>query len=197
VAAPRESRERPWRKIRLLQACWAFFDGVAGRVSAEMRKGPRGGGRDRDQIIRHTVRNESEDFAKRLGLRIPEGAALTAEGLRTHRESYIAAMRAYNAGEGNRSGRGRCRASSATAPTTRWTTRGRWRKRTSRTRPRPDVLEANRVESHPTTDMEFPTKPLPGRPCEGVGPGPEPRPPPDGIRPVRLDRLLGWKIEGP
>ena len=36
------------RKITLLQASWAYFDGVAARVSPEMRKGPRGGGRDRD-----------------------------------------------------------------------------------------------------------------------------------------------------
>src|SRR4051812_40441903 len=35
------------RGITLLRACWTFFDGVAARVSAEMRKGPRGGGRDR------------------------------------------------------------------------------------------------------------------------------------------------------
>jgi hypothetical protein len=87
------------RKIRLLQACWTYFDGVAARVSAEMRKGPRGGGRDRDRIIRHTIRNESEEFAKRVGLRIPEEAALTPDGLRSHRESYVAAMRAYNRGE--------------------------------------------------------------------------------------------------
>jgi hypothetical protein len=86
----------------LLQACWALFDGVAASVSAEMRKGPRGGGRDRDQIIRHTIRTESEDFAKRLGLRVPEGAALTPNGLRSHRKSYVAAMREYNAGEGKR-----------------------------------------------------------------------------------------------
>ena len=87
------------RGITLLQACWAFFDGVAARVSPEMRKGPRGGGRDRDRIIRHTIRIESEDFAKQVGLRIAEGAALTPDGLRQHREAYVAAMRAYNAGE--------------------------------------------------------------------------------------------------
>ena len=87
------------RAITLLQACWAFFDGVAERVSPEMRKGPRGGGRDRDRIIRHTIRTESEDFAKQVGLRIPECAALTPHGLRQHRETYVAAMRAYNAGE--------------------------------------------------------------------------------------------------
>jgi hypothetical protein len=87
------------RGITLLRACWAFFDGGAARVSPEMRKGPRGGGRDRDRIIRHTIRTESEDFARQVGLRIPEEAALTPDGLRQHRQTYVAAMRAYNAGE--------------------------------------------------------------------------------------------------
>jgi hypothetical protein len=90
------------RKIGLLQACWDHFDATAARVSAEMRKGPRGGGRDRQRIIRHTIRTESEDFAKRLGLRIPEEGALTPEGLRDHRRTYVATMREYNAGEGKR-----------------------------------------------------------------------------------------------
>ena len=90
------------RGMALLRACWAFFDGVAARVSPEMRKGPRGGGRDRDRIIRHTIRTESEDFAKQVGLRIPEEGALTPEGLREHRANYLAAMRAYNAGETER-----------------------------------------------------------------------------------------------
>jgi hypothetical protein len=31
------------RGITILQACWAFFDAVAARVSPEMRKGPWGG----------------------------------------------------------------------------------------------------------------------------------------------------------
>ena len=90
------------RGISLLRACWTFFDAVAARVSPEMRKGPRGGGRDRDRIIRHTIRTESEDFAKQVGLRIAEEAALTPDGLRQHREAYVAAMRAYNAGEVSR-----------------------------------------------------------------------------------------------
>jgi hypothetical protein len=90
------------RKIKLLRACWAFFDTMASQVSAELRKGPRGGGRDRDEIIAHVIRNESEDFARRLGVRIPEGGALTPEGLRDYRKTYVATMRSYNAGEGNR-----------------------------------------------------------------------------------------------
>ena len=90
------------RKIELLRACWGFFDVTAARVSAEMRTGPRGGGRDRDRIIRHTIRTESEEFAKRVGLRVPEGGALTPEGLCDYRATYVAAMWAYNAGEGKR-----------------------------------------------------------------------------------------------
>ena len=90
------------RKVALLRGCWGFFDTVAARVSAEMRKGPRGGGRDRDEIIRHTIRIESQDFAKRLGLLVPEEDVLTPSGLRDYRTSYVATMRAYNAGEGNR-----------------------------------------------------------------------------------------------
>jgi hypothetical protein len=87
------------RRITLLQACWTFFDDVAARVSPEMRAGPRGGGRDRDRIISHVIRVESEDFARRVGLRLPEGAALTRDGLREYRDDYVNAMRAYNAGE--------------------------------------------------------------------------------------------------
>src|SRR5215213_1866563 len=43
------------RGITLLRACWTFFDGVAARVSPEMRKGSRGGGRERDAIVSHTI----------------------------------------------------------------------------------------------------------------------------------------------
>jgi hypothetical protein len=106
--SPSDSEQGPMgdteidRKIDLLRACWAFFDSVAGRVSAEMRTGPRGGSRDRDKIIRHTIRTEREEFANRLGLRIAESGALTPDGLVAHRQAYVAAMRAYNRGEGKR-----------------------------------------------------------------------------------------------
>jgi hypothetical protein len=85
--------------ITLLRAAWAYFDGVAARVSPEMRRGPRGGGRDRDRIIRHAIVTESQGFAKGVGLRIDDGEALIPDGLRQYREDYVAAMRAYNAGE--------------------------------------------------------------------------------------------------
>ena len=90
------------RAIVQLRACWAFFDSVAARVSPVLRKGPRGGGRDRDRIISHTIRWESENLASGVGLKIPEEGAMTPDGLREYREAYVEAMRAYNTGEGRR-----------------------------------------------------------------------------------------------
>ena len=84
------------RELTLMQACWAFFDAVRGRVSPQMQKGPRGGGRDRDRIVRHTLGAE-QDWAAKLGLRPPDGALLTDEGLRAHRDAYLNAIRAFHA----------------------------------------------------------------------------------------------------
>ena len=83
------------RELTLLRACWAFFDEVRGWVSAEMQKGARGGGRDRDHIVRHTFAAEQK-WAKKIGLLTPDGAMLTKDGLKTHRDAYCAAIRAYH-----------------------------------------------------------------------------------------------------
>ncbi|MEW5987178.1 MAG: hypothetical protein AB1791_11130 [Chloroflexota bacterium] len=83
------------RELTLMQACWAFFDDVCRRVSAEMQKGPRGGGRDRDHIVRHTLYAE-QDWAKMIGVLTPDDAMLTVNGLKTHRESYCHAIRDYH-----------------------------------------------------------------------------------------------------
>jgi hypothetical protein len=83
------------RELTLLQACWAFFDDVRSRVSAEMQKGPRGGGRDRDHIVRHTFAAE-QDWAKMMGVLTPDGAMLTDIGLKAHRDAYCQAIRDYH-----------------------------------------------------------------------------------------------------
>ena len=80
------------RELTLMRACWAFFDEVRSRVSAEMQRGPRGGGRDRDRIVRHTLAAEL-DWAKKLGVRPPLEAMLTDEGLNAHRDAYCSAIR--------------------------------------------------------------------------------------------------------
>lgn len=91
------------RELTLLRASWAFFDMVRSRVSAEMRKGPRGGGRDRDRIVEHTLWAE-QDMCAKVGVRAPEGALLTEEGLSAYRDDYCVTIRAFHA-EGKRARR--------------------------------------------------------------------------------------------
>lgn len=84
------------RDLTLMQACWAFFDEVRGRVSAEMQRGPRGGGRDRDHIVRHTLSVE-QDWAKKVGVHTPDGAVVTdAKGLKAYRGEYCTAIRTFH-----------------------------------------------------------------------------------------------------
>jgi hypothetical protein len=83
------------RELTLMRACWAFFDEVRGRVSADMQKGPRGGGRDRDHIVRHTFAAE-QDWARMIGVLTPDGAMLTGKGLKSHRDAYCQAIRDYH-----------------------------------------------------------------------------------------------------
>jgi hypothetical protein len=80
------------RKLTLMQASWAFFDAVRARVSAELQKGPRGGGRDREGIVRHVLSNEA-DWAAGVGVDLPRDAIMTDEGLAAHRVAYHAAIR--------------------------------------------------------------------------------------------------------
>jgi len=90
------SRDELERELTLMQAGWVFFDEVRQRVSAEMQKGPRGGGRERDHIVRHTFSAE-QDWARMLGVLSPAEALLTAKGLKTYREAYCHAIRDYHA----------------------------------------------------------------------------------------------------
>jgi hypothetical protein len=85
------------RRLDLLQACWASFDDVAARVSEELRLGPRGGGRSRGEIIRHTRGAELYPWSRKVGVRTDMDDIATAAGLATHRQAYLDAIRAYNA----------------------------------------------------------------------------------------------------
>jgi hypothetical protein len=81
------------RDLALLQSCWWYFDGVRRRVSAEMRKGPRGGGRDRDRIVSHVLGVE-QDWAGKVGVAMPRDVAVVdARGVKRYRDKYLAAIR--------------------------------------------------------------------------------------------------------
>ena len=85
------------RKIELLRAAWATFDDTAARVSAELRKGPRGGGRDRDLIVRHVNGAEIAEFAPKVGVKTPLDARADPDRLRAHRGAFVTAICDYNA----------------------------------------------------------------------------------------------------
>ena len=67
------------RLISLLEACWKYLDRVVAKAPAELRKGPRGGGRDRDKMFQHVLDAELE-YGKGIGVRLkaPDRKALLA-----------------------------------------------------------------------------------------------------------------------
>jgi hypothetical protein len=56
------------RLASIVEAAWSAFDRVAAGAPAELRKGPRGGGRDRDKMVGH-VDEADWYYARELGLR--------------------------------------------------------------------------------------------------------------------------------
>jgi hypothetical protein len=72
------------RQVALVRAAWSVFDEVAAGSPAELRKGPRGGGRDRDKMIDHVLAAEAM-YARKLGIKHPVpqlGDAAAIESLR-------------------------------------------------------------------------------------------------------------------
>jgi len=70
------------RLAALTGAAWATLGDVAASAPARLRKGPRGGGRDRDQIIEHVIGAEAA-YARKIGVRqrtpaSGDSAAITA-----------------------------------------------------------------------------------------------------------------------
>jgi hypothetical protein len=85
------------RRLSLLQAGWAYFDDVATRTAPALRPGPRGGGRTREQIIRHVYFNEPDQCSRKVEVRTPLDQVLTPDGLAAHRAAFVEAIREYNA----------------------------------------------------------------------------------------------------
>jgi hypothetical protein len=77
-------RREAQKMVALLTAAWRVFDRVAAKAPAELRKGPRGGGRDRDKMVWHVVESEF-GYARVIGIkhRVPEpGDAAAVAALR-------------------------------------------------------------------------------------------------------------------
>ncbi len=85
------------RKVALLVASWSTFDGFAARVSPQLRRGPRGGGRERDQIVRHVNGAEIYEYAPKVGVTVPLETRDDAEALHAYRDVFVEAIREHHA----------------------------------------------------------------------------------------------------
>lgn len=84
------------RRLVVLQASWAYFDGIAEAAPDVLKPGSRGGGRPRDSIIRHVLGTEPGQMSRKVEVRTPLEEVFTPDGLARHRAAYLAAIRAYN-----------------------------------------------------------------------------------------------------
>jgi hypothetical protein len=85
------------RLCELLAASWKVFDSVVAKAPAELRKGPRGGGRDRDKIADHIVDAESAYIGK-LGLKLETPRRDDVGAVREWRKAITDAIRASAGG---------------------------------------------------------------------------------------------------
>ncbi len=86
------------RLALLLEASWQAFDLGAAAAPAELRKGPRGGGRDTEQVVRHVLDAEIA-YARKAGLARDKAAEAAAAASGLHptallRPRITAALRA-------------------------------------------------------------------------------------------------------
>ncbi len=81
------------RLIALLQAAWRYLDRVVAKAPAELRKGPRGGGRDRDEVYDHVLGAESA-YASRIGIRLAQPPRDDPAGIAAFRKAFVEGLRA-------------------------------------------------------------------------------------------------------
>ena len=61
------------RLATLVEAAFTTLDRVVAAAPAELRKGPRGGGRDRDKVVEH-IHGAHEGYTRPVGARVDKGA---------------------------------------------------------------------------------------------------------------------------
>ena len=79
------------RLAQLVEAAWAELDEIAAGAPATLRKGPRGGGRDRDAMLAHVVGAERA-YGRKLGVRHPPFDPADRAARDAHRADLLAAI---------------------------------------------------------------------------------------------------------
>jgi hypothetical protein len=86
------------RNVALLRASWDMLEEVVETSPAELRKGPRGGGRDRDEIRRHVIESERV-YARKIGVRHKPFELDDKSALNAMREEIAAVLSKPSTGE--------------------------------------------------------------------------------------------------
>lgn len=90
-ARPTDAAEAD-RLARLVEAAWSVLGDVVAAAPLELRKGPRGGGRDRDKIVAHVVMAEHA-YARNLGLKLTEPDPKDPASVAEMRAAMVAVLR--------------------------------------------------------------------------------------------------------
>ena len=85
------------RLARLVEAAWSCFDDIAADAPPELRKGPRGGGRDRDKVIEH-VDEADHAYARTMGLKVAAPDRATPATVAAMRRAMLDVLRAPSDG---------------------------------------------------------------------------------------------------
>jgi hypothetical protein len=85
------------RQVELVRAAWAVLDRVAKSSPAELRKGPRGGGRDRDKMLGHVLGAEAA-YARMLGVKHPQPELGDTRALNALRDDIVETLRGSSDG---------------------------------------------------------------------------------------------------
>jgi hypothetical protein len=93
----RLTKKEAGRLSALVAASWTVLDRVVEQAPPSLRKGPRGGGRDREKIVEHVLGAETM-YARKLGLRLQQPAAGDSAAVREFRNAIVAGLRAGTKG---------------------------------------------------------------------------------------------------
>jgi hypothetical protein len=79
------------RAAALVAAAWTVFDATVARTPAALRKGPRGGGRDRDKMVDHVLAAETS-YVRKLGVKHKVPQHDDADAIAALRKDTLAAL---------------------------------------------------------------------------------------------------------
>jgi hypothetical protein len=80
------------RLAGLVEAAWTVFDRVVAGAPAELRKGPRGGGRDRDRMAGHVV-DADHAYAREMGIKLPTPSLADRPAVEAERAAMLEVLR--------------------------------------------------------------------------------------------------------